>query len=164
MDDATTNNFDDLVQTSNLVIVSWISFSFAFVAPLAWTSSFWAWILSLGTHAKPFSFSFSALSFCNFFSCHFGKPIKHISFIYVLDNGKSFLILGTLTFFYSDLAPRISIDNFPTSLPSIAGFFSNVIGFSIVEFRYELFFFRPSYFTRQTYFIAFFFGWAPDWF
>jgi hypothetical protein len=42
------------------------------------------------------------------------------------------------------LAPRISIDDFLTSLPSIARFFSNVIGFSIVEFRSELFFFRPS--------------------
>jgi hypothetical protein len=45
------------------------------------------------------------------------------------------------------LAPKISIDDFSTSLPSIAGFFSNVIGFSIVEFRYKLFF-QPSYFTR----------------
>ena len=122
--------------------------SFAFVAPLAWTSSFQAWILPLGTHAKTFPFCFSALSFCNFFSCHFGKPIEHISFISVLDSGKSFLILGILTFFCSDLAPRISIDDFPTSLPSIARFFSNVIGFSIVEFRYEFFSFWPSYFTR----------------
>jgi hypothetical protein len=30
----------------------------------------------------------------------------------------------------------------------MAGFFSNVIGFSIIEFRSELFFLRPSYFTR----------------
>jgi hypothetical protein len=73
------------------------------------------------------------------FSCHFGKPIEHISFISVLDRSKSFLILGTLTFFCSDLAPTISIDDFPT-LPSIARFFSNVIGFLIVEFRSGLFF------------------------
>ena len=122
--------------------------SFAFVAPLAWTSSFWAWILALETHAKPFPFSFSALSFCSLFSCHFGKPIELISFIYVLDRGKSFLIFNTLTFFCSDLARRILIDDFLTSLPSIAGFFSNVIGFSIVKFRSKLFFFRSSYFTR----------------
>jgi hypothetical protein len=36
MDDAMTNDFDDLVQTSNLAIISSISFfSFAFVAPRA---------------------------------------------------------------------------------------------------------------------------------
>ena len=106
-----------------------------------------AWILPLGTHAKPFPFCFSALSFYNFFSCHFGKPIEHIGFISVLDSGKSFLILGTPAFFCSDLAPTISIDNFLTSLPSIARFFSNIIGFLIVKFRSKLFFFRSSYFT-----------------
>jgi hypothetical protein len=90
---------------------------------------------------QSFYFSFSALSFYNFFSCHFGKLIEHIGFISILDSGKSFLILGTLTFFYLDLAPRISIDDFPTSLPSIARFFSNVISFSIIEFRSKLFFF-----------------------
>jgi hypothetical protein len=147
MDDAMTNDFDDLVQTSSLAIVSCISFS-----PLNLLHhllehhpselEYFLW----EPMARIF-FSFAALSFRNLFSCHFGKLIEHISFISVLNSGKSFLILGTPTF-CSDLAPRISIDDFPTSLPSIAEFFSNVIGFSIVKFRYELFSFRPSYFTR----------------
>jgi hypothetical protein len=85
----------------------------------------------------PSLFYFSALSFCNLFSCHFGKPIEHIGFISVLDNSKSFSILGTLTIFCLDVAP--SIGDFPTSLLSIAGFFSNVIGFLIVKLRSELF-------------------------
>jgi hypothetical protein len=45
------------------------------------------------------------------FSCHFGKPIEHLGFVSILDSGSSFLILGTLTFFCSDLAPRILMDD-----------------------------------------------------
>jgi hypothetical protein len=46
------------------------------------------------------------------------------------------------------LTSRISTGDFSTSLPSIARFFNNVIYFSVVVFRSELFFFRLSYFTR----------------
>ena len=146
MDDAMTNNFDDLEQTTNLTIVSWSNLDLSF-APLAWTSSFWAWTLLLGAYAKPFSLSFSALSFCNFF-CHSDKSSEHLSFVSFLDSGKSFLILGTLTLFCSDLASRMLIDDSPMPLSTIAGFFSNVIDFSLVKSRSEIFFFRPSNFTR----------------
>lgn len=138
MNDPMTNIFHDLVQTPTWQLYVKYSSLVCFHCTTFLNTIIVSLNTYLGTHAKTYYLSFSALSFQNFFSCHFDKPSEHINFVSGLDNGKSFLILHYLTFFCLDLVLIISIDYPPMSLLRIVRSFSNVNGFSIVSFRFDL--------------------------
>jgi len=120
-------------------------FFFNCIAPsVQSSSSSWVWMLPLGTHVMPFSFSSWALSLWSFFFCQPDEPSKYLGCAWPLDSGTFFLIFGSFNLFCPDLVFGISTAEFSFSLPLIAEVFNTLISFSAIVFRSELVALRPS--------------------